>query len=105
MNPGSMEAGQDELTRVTCFLARRLELDAAAGLLWLSWCVLGWGGGFFRVFFFSIFFFFERTRPATSIRPPLASFTSLLEPGAYRVQLFHESVCLCVCVLCNIRRC
>ena len=35
------------------------------------------GAGFFRVFF-SDFFFFERTRPAASMRPPLASFTSLL---------------------------
>ena len=33
----------------------------------------GWGG-FFRVFFFSILFFFERTRPAAR----LASFISLL---------------------------
>ena len=37
----------------------------------------GWGG-FFRVFFFRPFFYFERTRPAASMRPPLASFTSLL---------------------------
>ena len=29
----------------------------------------GWGG-FFRVFFFAILFFFERTRPAASTRPP-----------------------------------
>ena len=28
----------------------------------------GWGGFFFRVFFFP-FFFFERTRPAASMRP------------------------------------
>ena len=41
---------------------------------------LGWGGFFVRVFFFDLFFF-ERTRPAASMRPPLASFTSLLVPG------------------------
>ena len=35
----------------------------------------GWGG------FFVFYFFFERTRPAASTRPPLASFTSLVVPG------------------------
>ena len=54
-NPGSMEAREYGLTRVTCFLACRLELDAVAGLLWISWCVLG-GADFFSVSFFSIFF-------------------------------------------------
>ena len=71
-NPGSMEAGRYGLTLVTCFLTCRLELDAVAGLLWISWCV--WVGE--RIFPF--FFFFERTWPASSMRPPLASFTSLL---------------------------
>ena len=36
-----MEAGEYGLTRCTCFIARRLELVAVAGLLWISWCVLG----------------------------------------------------------------
>ena len=36
-----MEAGEYGLTRGTCFLANRLELDPVAGLLWISWCVLG----------------------------------------------------------------
>ena len=67
-NPGSMEAEQYGLTRGTCFLACRLELDAVAGLLWISWCVFG-GADFFSVFLF-YFFFFERTRPGASIRPP-----------------------------------
>ena len=94
-NPGSMEAGQYGLTRVTCFLACRLELDAVAGLLqlWISWCVLGGRAVFSVFFFFSIFFFFfERTQPAASMTPPLASFTSLLVvPGCvqYRVPLFN----------------
>ena len=59
-NPGSMEAGECALTRVTCFAARRLELVAVAGRLWISWCVLG-GAGFFS--FFS-FVFFIRTQTA-----------------------------------------
>ena len=49
-NLGSMEAGEYELTRGTCFEAR-LELVVVAGLLWLSWCVRG-GVNFF-VFLFS----------------------------------------------------
>ena len=49
-NSGSMEAGEYGLTRGTCFLACGLELDAVAGLLWISWCVLG-GADFFSVFF------------------------------------------------------
>ena len=76
-NAGSMEAGDYGLTRGTWSLACRLELDAVAGLLWISWCVLG-GGEDFSVSFSPNFFFFERTRPAARMRPPLASFTSLL---------------------------
>ena len=56
-NPGSMEAGEYGLTRGTCFVACRLELDAVAGLLWISWCVLG-GEDFFPVFS-SVHFFFQ----------------------------------------------
>ena len=99
-NPGSMEEGEYGLTRETCFLACRLELDAVAGLLWISWCVLDGGA------FFSCFFFFERTRPAASMRPPCLIYLSTSSPfimrpflpigkesssyrGAYRVPLFN----------------
>ena len=51
-----MEAGEYGLTRGTCFVARRLEVVAVAGLLWISRCVLDAAG--FRVFFP---FFFLRT--------------------------------------------
>ena len=110
-NPGSMEAGEYGLTCVTCFLACRLELDAVAGLLWIWWWVLG-GAEFISVFFFPDFFFFERIRPAASMRPPcLISLSTSNEArprersnrgrflpigkkassyrGAYRVPLFH----------------
>ena len=50
-----MEADEYGLTRGTCFVARRLEVVAVAVLLWVSWCVSG-AVGFFRGFFFSIFF-------------------------------------------------
>ena len=61
-NPETMEAGEYGLTRGTCFFARRLEVVAVAGLLRLSWCVLG-GVDFSCFFLFSTFFVFERTRP------------------------------------------
>ena len=75
--------------------------------------------------FFFRFLYFERTRPAASMRLPLASFTSLLvitqdrgseatefvfclqakKPlhAGVRTGLISLSVCLSVC-LCNIRR-
>ena len=98
-NPGSMEAGEYGLTCGTCFVARLLELVAVAGLLWILRCVLGAAG--FR------FFFFERTRPAASMRPPclIYLFSSNEEGkkassyrGAYRVPIFSLSVCLCLSV-------
>ena len=61
-----MEAGEYGLTRGTCFVARHLEVAAVAGLLWISWCVLG--GADFFVYFFRFCFFFQRTRPAANMR-------------------------------------
>ena len=49
-----MEAGEYGLTRGTCFVARRPEVVAVAGLLWISWCFLGEAG--FRAFLFRFFF-------------------------------------------------
>ena len=49
-NPGSMEAGEDGLTRGTRFVAVCLDLVAVAGLLWISWCVFWWAGIFFLFF-------------------------------------------------------
>ena len=48
------------LTHGACFVARRLELVGVAGLMWVSWCVLG--GADFFVFFSD--FFFLRTHAA-----------------------------------------
>ena len=50
-----MEAAEYGLTCEGCFIARRLEVVAVAGLLWISWCVLG--GADFFVFFVLRFFF------------------------------------------------
>ena len=40
-NTGSMETGEYGPTRGTRFVARCLEVVAVAGLMWVSWCVLG----------------------------------------------------------------
>ena len=74
-NPGSTEAGEYGLTRGTCFVERRIEVVAVGGLLWISWSVFAWGG-FFRVFFFDLFFSFERSRPAASMRLPCLIYLS-----------------------------
>ena len=57
--PGSMEAGEYELTRGTCFVARRLEVVAVARPMWIRGVF--WVPRDF-VFFFS--FFFLRTHTA-----------------------------------------
>ena len=77
-------------------------------------------GGFF-LYFFSCFFFFQRTRPAGSMRPPCLIYISTSNEasprersdrgrflplgkkassyrGAYRVPLFQWTVCVYVCV-------
>ena len=64
------EAGKYRLPRGTCFVARRLEVVAVAGLLWISWCVLG-GADFFVSFS-------SNAHGLLQVRGHLASFTSLL---------------------------
>ena len=76
-----MEAGEHGLTRGTCFVASRLEVVAVAGLLRISWCVLG-AAGYFRVFAFR-FIFFKRTRPAASMRPPCLIYLSTSIPSDF----------------------
>ena len=52
--PGSYGSGRVYgLTRGTCFVARHLEVVAVAGLLWVSWCVLGGADFFVCACFFS----------------------------------------------------
>ena len=120
-NPGSMKAGEYGLTRGTCFAARRLELFAVAGWLWISLCVLG-GADFFRVFC-RFCFFFERTRPAVSMRPPCLIYLSTSNEArpkersdrgcffAYRAKNpfhtgvrtgFHYLICLSICLCVTI---
>ena len=50
------------LTRVTSFLACRLELDAVARLLWFSWCVLVGADFFPRVFSMGLHFQIRTSR-------------------------------------------
>ena len=98
-NPGFTEAGEYGLTRGWCFDANRLVVVAVAGLLWISWCVLG-GADFFLCVFDD--FFFLRKYTGCSKYEPLASFTSLLVPGWVQGPNIYL-VCLFVC-MCNIRR-
>ena len=112
--------GEYGLTRGTCFLACRLELDAVVGLLWISGCVP-------RLADYSVFFvfdlFFLRTHTGwcmyeatscllyvstgTEARPKERSDRGRFVPigkkdssyrGVYRVPLFNWSVCPSVCL-------
>ena len=74
-NPRSMEVGEHGLTRGTCSIACRLKLHAVAGLLSISWCVLG-AADFSAILFIYLFIFFERTWPAASVRPPRLMYLS-----------------------------
>ena len=56
-----MEAGEYELTRGACFVARRLEVVALAGVLWISWCALGAAGLTSCVFYLLRLFTFFQT--------------------------------------------
>ena len=64
-NLGSMKARENGLTRGTCFVASRLELVAVAGLLWISWCVLG--GADFSFFSGNIIFKFVHESSTRSL--------------------------------------
>ena len=64
--PGSMDASEYGLTRGTCFVARCLEVIAVAGLLWISWCVLG--AADFFVFSVGMHFKFVEPEPSASTR-------------------------------------
>ena len=79
-NPGSMEEECEYgLTSETCFTARRLEVVAAAGLLWIYFVVC-----FFSVWWDFVFFFVFFTSNAhglLQVRGNLASCTSPLVPG------------------------
>ena len=75
-----MEAGEYGLTRGPCFVARRLETVAVAGLLWIWWRVSG-AAFFFRFFF--VIFSFERTRPGSSMRPPCLIYLSISNEAVF----------------------
>ena len=119
------EACEDGLTRGTCFVARRLEVVSVAVLMWIYFVVCSEWWDF--VFFFFRFLYFERTRPAASMRPTCLIYLSTSSGGgvppdsadeefwsdgaaAYHL-LFERSefliatcekkkltVCVCVCV-------
>ena len=92
-----MEAGEYGLTRGTCFVERRLEVVAVAALIWISSCV--WGGADFLCV---CVFFFERTRPAASKRPPCLIYLSTSKTRLKLLGLVHAYGAvhnlLCYCV-------
>ena len=92
--PGTMEeACEYGLPRGTCFVARRLEVVAVAGRLWISWCVLSWAD-FYRGLCSLL------KRPFFAFRQKSLFFS----PGCAQGAIFLL-VCLCVCqCVCNIRR-
>ena len=103
-NPGSMEAAEHGQTRGTCFFARRLEVVAIAGLMWVSWCVFG-GADFFVFFFFA--FFFLRTLTACCKYEAASCLIYLSTSAGVRTGCHYLiinslsvclSVCACVCV-------
>ena len=81
-NLGSMEAGEEGLTRGTCFVARRLDVVVVAGLLWISWCVSGAAG--FRVFF-SFSFLRTHTACCTCERRPCLIYLSTSTGSGFEV--------------------
>ena len=106
--PGSMEAGEYGLRRRTCFVARRVEVVAVAGMLWMSSCVLGAAA-------FCVFFpvcFCSNAHGLLQVQGRLASFISILVTEAvfsYREKEplhagvrtgFHCLISLSMCVLC-----
>ena len=86
-NSGSIEAGEYGLTCGTCFVARRLGVVAVAGLLWISWCVVG--GADFFVFFLFLFFFLRSHTACCKFESALPHMPLYLYRGAYRVPLFN----------------
>ena len=87
---------RDGLPSGTCFTARRHEVVAVAGLLWIYFVVCFLSG---RISYFFRFICFERTRPTASTRQPclmyLSTSTGVRTGYHYLISL---SVCLSVCV-------
>ena len=82
----------------TRIIARRLDVVAVAGLLWIYLV-----GCFFSVwcdFVFFRFLYFERTRPTASTRQPCLMYLSTSTGGRTGG---HYLISLCMCA-CNIRR-
>ena len=81
------------LPRATCFVARRLELVAVAGRLWISWCALG-GADIFRIYFRFYIFEFLRTHTASCKYEAASCLISLLvmkQFFAFRACLLYTS--------------
>ena len=103
--PGIYGGSEYGLPRGMCFVARRLELVAVAGRLWMSWCVLG-GADFFRFSF--RFSFFERTRAAASVRPPclyVSSTSTGVRTGCHYLICLSVRLCITIVVFTDCESC
>ena len=79
-NPRSMkEECEYGLPSGTCFTARRLEVVAGAGLLWIYFVVCFFSVVRWDFVFFYRFLCFERTRPTASTRQPCLMYLSTSE--------------------------
>ena len=82
--------------RVGRFVARRLEVAAVAGLLWILWCVLGAAG--YRFFPFFVCLNFECPRLAASMRPACLIYLST-STGVHTGCHYGINLSACVCII------
>ena len=93
-----MEASEYGLTCGTCLVARRLEVVAVAGLLWIPWCVFGAAG--FRFFSLNAHGCCKHDklpRPSFAYKAKKPLHTGVRTGCHY---LISPSVCVCLMYVC-----
>ena len=99
-NLGSMETGEYGQPRGTCFVARRQEVVAVAGLLWILWCAFG-AATVLCFLLISIFLQTQPTQRDANMRSPCLIYLST----SAGVRTGCHYVCPSVCqYMRNIRR-
>ena len=89
-NPRSMEEESEYgLPNGTCFTARRLEVVAVAGLLWIYFVVCPFSAWWNSVFFFR-FLYFQYTRPTASTRQPCLMYLSTSDEARQRERIDRD---------------
>ena len=90
-----MEAGVYGLPRGMCLVARRLEVVAVAGLLWICFVVCIFS--VFWDFVFLRFLYVESTRPTARTRQPCLMYLSA-STGVHTGCHYLTSLSICLCV-------